>query len=123
MALEGGKLEPVTVHTPDDLMVAELYALLTWFDEGGGAVRALREINENPQEWFAVLRNNVGSVQRGWTPPPEAGLDLPEPSDPTHFTPPPLVEGQDPLFEPEYEPAESQPPLFEPEYEEEELPW
>ena len=118
MEIRNGKYESVEILSLDDLMVGELYALLSWLDQNGGATAALREVCKNPQEWAAVLRDTVGSIERGWTAPPaEEKARSWMPTDTyarDEYVPPPVVD-QPPLFEDAFCREEELPG--------EELPW
>ena len=84
LQFQNGHLVPLALYKVEDLLVSELYALLTWLENNGGATAALKEIRKNPQGWGEELRRVAGNIERG------------------HIPAPPPVDDEEPVFEPEY---------------------
>lgn len=73
---------PIELDSTNKLLLAELYALLSWLEQNGAAKKALQEVSKNPMGNSIELRGLLGYVYRPFI----GGLYAPEEQEePTLF--------------------------------------
>jgi hypothetical protein len=66
--------KPIDLTSTKELLLAELYALLSWLEENGAAKRTLEEVSRDTMGWSLRLRGMLGYIYRPFT----GGFYVPE---------------------------------------------